>query len=76
MQTMARMAMAMAGLLIGLGIAIFVKAVSTVGFDELVLGHIVGPGLVAAGIARIKLQRTLDGHPHDHDAGGEDGGAP
>ncbi|MCW2922699.1 MAG: hypothetical protein JWM98_103, partial [Thermoleophilia bacterium] len=45
--------------LVGLGVAVFVKAVQTVGFDHLVLGHIVGPGLVLAGGLRIRLQRML-----------------
>jgi hypothetical protein len=65
MRLIARMGMAMAGLLVGLGVAVFAKAVHTVGFDHLVLGHIVGPGLVAAGLARIKLQRALEGSPRE-----------
>jgi hypothetical protein len=71
MRLIARMGVVMAGLLVGLGVAVFAKAVATVGFDHLVLGHIVGPGLVAAGLARIKLQRALDGRPGGD--GGTDG---
>lgn len=73
MRMIARMGVAMAGLLVGLGIAVFAKAVSVAGFDHLVLGHIVGPGLVAAGLARIKLQRALESRGADDDAEGTDG---
>ena len=72
MTALSRMGSAMAGLLVGLGIAVFARAVYEVGFSELVLGHIVGPGLVAAGLARIKLQRMLndDGPVEPDDQGG------
>jgi hypothetical protein len=60
MRALAHLSTAMAGLLVGLGIAVFARAVREVGFDHLVLGHVVGPGLVAAGLIRIRLQRMLD----------------
>ena len=60
MPLMERLTMAMAGLLVGLGVAVFARAVYEAGFDHLVLGHVVGPGLVAAGLVRIRLQRMLD----------------
>lgn len=63
MPLMARLTMAMAGLLVGLGVAVFARAVLEAGFDRLVLGHVVGPGLVAAGLVRIRLQRMLDSGP-------------
>jgi hypothetical protein len=74
MRVLAGMGMAMAGLLVGLGVAVFAKAVAVAGFDHLVLGHIVGPGLVAAGLARIKLQRALDARGDGPEAGGGDDG--
>ncbi|MCW2920713.1 MAG: hypothetical protein JWL76_587 [Thermoleophilia bacterium] len=61
MRVLAQLSTVMAGLLVGLGVAVFARAVREVGFDHLVLGHIVGPGLVAAGLIRIRLQRMLDG---------------
>ena len=61
MNAFGRLGMAMAGILVGLGVAVFAKAVSTVGFDHLVLGHVVGPGLVLVGLLRLRLQRMLDG---------------
>ena len=61
MRALAHMSTALAGLLVGLGVAVFARAVVEVGFGELVLGHIVGPGLVAAGLVRLRLQRMLDG---------------
>lgn len=78
MNAIARMGTIMAGLLVGLGVAVFARAVQEAGFDHLVLGHIVGPGLVAAGIARIKLQRALEGRgrggvDQPRDGGGDDG---
>jgi hypothetical protein len=79
MRFLAHLSTAMAGLLVGLGIAVFARAVKEAGFDHLVLGHIVGPGLVAAGLVRIRLQRMLDGparpapHPESgYEARGED----
>ena len=71
MTLLARMGTALAGLLVGLGVAVFAKAVAAVGFSELVLGHIVGPGLVAAGLARIRLQRALAAPPRDDEGGGD-----
>jgi hypothetical protein len=70
------MSSAMAGLLVGLGVAVFARAVVEVGFSELVLGHVVGPGLVAAGLVRLRLQRMLDAGapPPPHQRGdGDDG---
>lgn len=70
MTVLHRLSMTMAGLLVGLGVAVFARAVMEVGFSELVLGHIVGPGLVAAGLVRMRLQRMLD----SRDADGSDDG--
>ena len=70
MSGIARLTSALSGLLVGLGIAVFARAVVEVGFSQLVLGHVVGPGLVAAGLARIRLQRMLDDRPPK---GGDDG---
>jgi hypothetical protein len=61
MSAFGRMTSAMSGLLVGLGVAVFARAVMEVGFSHLVLGHVVGPGLVAAGLVRMRLQRMLDG---------------
>lgn len=61
MKALHHMSTAMAGLLVGLGVAVFARAIVEVGFSELVLGHVVGPGLVAAGLVRLRLQRMLDG---------------
>ena len=79
MTALGRMTMAMAGLLVGLGVAVFARAVMEVGFSTLVLGHVVGPGLVAAGLVRMRLQRMLDarsegtGGDGRSDGGGADG---
>lgn len=73
MRALARMGAAMAGLLVGLGVAITAKTFLEVGVDRLVLGHIVGPGLVAAGLLRLRLQRALAGEPPDR---GDDGRTP
>lgn len=51
---------ALAGMLVGLGVAVFAKAVYLVGFDRLTLEHILGPGMVAIGLLRLRLQRVLD----------------
>jgi hypothetical protein len=51
--------------LIVLGVVITASTLAQVGVDRLVLGHIFGPGLVAAGIARLKLQRLLGGGDGD-----------
>ena len=51
---------ALAGMLVGLGVAVFAKAVYLVGFDRLTLEHILGPGMVAVGLLRLRLQRVLD----------------
>ncbi len=71
MTAFARMGAAMAGLLVGLGIAVFARAVIEVGFSQLVLGHIVGPGLVAAGLVRLRLQRMLESRDATPDERGE-----
>lgn len=68
MTLIGRLGMALAGLLVGLGVAVFARAVAEVGFDRFVLGHIVGPGLVLAGLLRMRLQRMLNGG----DGGGDD----
>ncbi len=68
MRALAHLSTAMAGLLVGLGVAVFARAVVEAGFDQLVLGHVVGPGLVAAGLVRLRLQRMLDARPGE---GGE-----
>jgi hypothetical protein len=52
---------ALAGLLVGLGIAMFAKAVYQVGFRELTVEHMLGPGLVLVGLLRIRMQRMIDG---------------
>ena len=53
----------LAGLLVGLGVAVFAKAVYLVGFDRLTVEHILGPGMVLIGLLRLRLQRVLDaGH--------------
>lgn len=75
MTAMSRLGTLLAGLLVGLGVAIFARTVSEVGFGHLALGHVVGPGLVAAGLARIKLQRMLQ-DPRPPGEGGVDGDAP
>lgn len=72
MKALHHMSTAMAGLLVGLGVAVFARAVVEVGFSELVLGHVVGPGLVAAGLVRLRLQRMLDGAAPPPRTGGED----
>lgn len=74
MTVLSKLGIAMAGILVGLGVAVFAKAVATVGFDRLVLGHIVGPGLVAAGLMRIRLQRMMATPPTGEDDA--TGGAP
>lgn len=75
MKALNNMTTAMAGLLVGLGVAVFARAVMEAGFSELVLGHVVGPGLVAAGLVRLRLQRMLDGNdrmPPPHPDNGRD----
>lgn len=57
------MGMALAGLLVGIGVAVFAKAVMRVGFDQLTLEHILGPGMVLVGLLRLRLQRVLDARP-------------
>lgn len=61
MGALSRAGMLLALMLIGIGIAVTVKTLAQVGVDRFVLGHVVGPGLVAAGVVRIRLQRMLDG---------------
>lgn len=72
MRAMSRMGAAMAGLLVGLGVAILARTVAEVGFDEFVLGYVVGPGLILVGLLRLRLQRALMAEPRDE--GGGDGG--
>lgn len=70
MRALQRMGAAMAGLLVGLGVAITARTFASVGVDEFVLGHVIGPGLVVVGLLRLRLQRALErGAP-----GGEDDG--
>jgi len=57
---MANMGRILAGLLVGLGAAVFAKTLGEVGVSHLALGHIVGPGLILTGVARLRLQRMLD----------------
>jgi len=47
-------------MLIGLGAAIFLRTVMEVGFDGLRSGHLVGPALVAAGVARLRLAAVFE----------------
>lgn len=63
--------MALAGVLVGLGVAIFAKAIVLVGFGELTLEHLLGPGLVLVGLLRLRMQRMLDGGPAERRAGNE-----
>lgn len=72
MNLITRMGTLLAGLLVGLGIAVFAKTMREVGTDHFALGYVVGPGLIAAGLARIKLQRMLEGSADD--AGGDEHG--
>ena len=51
---------AMAGLLVGLGIALFAKAVVKVGFSELTVEHMLGPGMVLVGLLRLRMQKMID----------------
>ena len=69
---------ALAGVLVGLGVAMFAKAVYQVGFSELTVEHMLGPGLVLVGLLRIRMQRMIDagykrsgGTPPEE--GGDDG---
>ncbi|MCW2961636.1 MAG: hypothetical protein JWM25_1204 [Thermoleophilia bacterium] len=71
MKVMSNMGRVLAGLLIGIGVAITAKTVSVAG-GEFAVGYVYGPGLIAAGIVRLRLQRMLDGHD-DRPAGGDDG---
>lgn len=50
----------MAVVLVGLGAAVLVRTFAEVGVERLALGHVVGPGLVLAGVARLRLQAMLD----------------
>jgi hypothetical protein len=67
------MSMALAGLLVGLGVAITARTVVEVGLSSFGIGYIIGPGLVVAGLARIRLQRMLDGRDERGGEGGSDG---
>ena len=78
---MRRIGTMLAGLLVGLGVAVFARTIDEVGVSRLAVGHILGPGLVLAGIARIKLQRMLDRPgsvrvqgPHESEEGGDGDG--
>lgn len=62
----------LAGLLVGLGVAIFAKAVWKVGFETLTLEHMMGPGLVLVGLLRLKMARMMNGGS-DGDRRGGDG---
>lgn len=56
------MTRALAGLLVGLGVAVFAKTVSQYGLSHgLKIGYIMGPGLVLAGLVRLKMQHMMDG---------------
>lgn len=63
---------ALAGMLVGLGVAVFAKAVYLVGFDRLTVEHVLGPGMVVVGLLRLRLQRVLDAAQRRAD-GGSDG---
>ena len=63
MSAMARMSFVMSGILVGLGVAITAKTFATVGVEKLVLGHVVGPGMVLAGLARLRLRRMFEDRP-------------
>lgn len=59
---------ALAGLLVGLGVAVLARTVHDFGFDEgLKLGFVLGPGLIVAGLIRLRLQRMLETPPVDKD---------
>jgi hypothetical protein len=73
MRAISRMGAVMAGLLVGLGVAILARTVAQVGLDEFVVGYVVGPGLILVGLLRLRLQRALTGDPGEE--GGGDGGA-
>ncbi len=67
MTLLSRLGMALAGLLVGLGVAVFLRGAYESGFRSFDVRLVVGPGLVAAGLVRMRLQRMLDGR------GGDDG---
>jgi hypothetical protein len=76
MRALSRMGAAMAGLLVGLGVAILARTIAEVGVDELAFGHVVGPGLILVGLLRLRLQRALErGNDDPREEGGGDGGA-
>lgn len=64
---------ALAGMLVGLGVAVLAKAVYLVGFNQLTLEHILGPGLIAVGLLRLRLQRVLDARADAVNEEGTDG---
>lgn len=74
MRALSRMGAAMAGLLVGLGVAIFARTIMEVGVDHLAVGHLIGPGLILVGLLRLRLQRALDGRSDAPEEGGGDGG--
>jgi hypothetical protein len=49
------MARLLSAMLVGLGVAVFVRTALADGFSGLRLGYLAGPALVVAGIARMKL---------------------
>lgn len=56
-------------MLIGLGIAVFARTAMEDHFSGLRLGYVVGPALVAAGLARLRLAAA--NRSHRDDEGGE-----
>jgi hypothetical protein len=73
MRMMHGMGRILAGLLVGLGVAVLLRTIVDVGGDHFALGYVVGPGLMAAGIARLRLQRLLDERGDDSGTEGSDG---
>lgn len=63
----------LAGLLVGLGVAIFAKAVIKVGFSQLTLEHIMGPSLILVGLLRLRLEHIMNKGYGDRKEG-DDGG--
>lgn len=59
----------LAMLLVGLGFAVIVRTALAAGLDHFALGYVVGPGLIGAGVARLKLDGMLErGHRGTADA--------
>ena len=65
MRALSSMGAAMAGLLVGLGVAILARTVQEVGFHGFVVGYIVGPGLILVGLLRLgfRVQLVLSHSP-------------